>query len=286
MAKKVTSNKNTGAGLSAKQMMDIALKLAKLSKTPDDSEVIVDGKDIKKVLMGVDMDTAELMLARELGYDCVVSHHPKNTNADMPNLLDTHIFRLEELGVPRNKGEKLLAERKEELNYRQHVSNSRRSESAAKLLKMPYISLHTPADLIGEAIVQAFLDKKFKGKSDAKVGDVLESLEGIGEYKKSARKPVIRVGSKESYAGKIYVLMAGLTGPGPKILKEYFEAGVGTLVLMHIPEKDAKEIKEQGIGNVIVAGHMSSDSLGLNKIANEWAKHGVETTMMSGIVAI
>jgi len=53
---------------------------------------------------------------------------------------------------------------------------------------------------------------------------------------------------------------------------------------MHIPEKDAKELKEQSIGNVIVAGHMSSDSLGLNKIAQEWAKKGVETTMMSGIV--
>ena len=69
-------------------------------------------------------------------------------------------------------------------------------------------------------------------------------------------------------------------------LKAYFEAGVGTLVLMHIPEKDAKEIKEQGIGNIIVAGHMSSDSLGLNKIAQCWAACGVETTMMSGIVPI
>jgi len=130
------------------------------------------------------------------------------------------------------------------------------------------------------------LDKKFTGKKDAKVQDVVEALEGIAEYKNSLRKPVIRVGGKDSYAGKIYVLMSGLTGPGPKILKEYFDAGVGTLVMMHIPEKDAKELTEHSVGNVIIAGHMSSDSVGLNEIAKLWRKRGAEVTLMSGIVEV
>jgi len=272
--------------ITTKEMMDIALKTAGLTEMPADCGIIVEGKNIKKVLMGVDMETAELMLAKQLKFDCVVSHHPKNTNLDMIDLLDTHIRKLEALGVPKNKSQKLLEERKTELNYNWHVSNSRRSESAAILLKMPYLSLHTPADIIGENIVQKFLDKKFKTKPDTTVQEVVDALEEIGEYKKSIRKPVIRVGTKESYAGKIYVLMSGLTGPGLKILKEYFEAGVGTLVMMHIPEKDAKELKEQNIGNVVIAGHMSSDSLGMNKLAKEWAKKGVETTMMSGVVVV
>jgi putative NIF3 family GTP cyclohydrolase 1 type 2 len=264
--------------------MDIALKAANLDEMPADCGIIVEGEGIKKVLMGVDMDTAELLLAQQLGYDCVVSHHPRNTNIDMLELLGTHIRKLEALGVPKNKSQKLLEERKTELNYNQHVSNSRRSESAAKLMNMPFICIHTPADIISEAIVQEFLDGKFADKPDTTVQEIVEALEEICEYKNSARKPVIRVGSKESYAGKIYVLMSGLTGPGPKITKEYFEAGVGTLLLMHIPEKDAKEVKEQGIGNIVVAGHMSSDSLGLNKIAEKWAEQGVEVTIMSGIV--
>jgi len=266
--------------------MDIAVKTAKLDEMPTDCGIIVPGEGIRKVLMGVDMDTAELMLAQQLGYDCVVSHHPRNTDVDMLGVLNDHIRKLEALGVPRNKSQKLLAERKKELDYMLHVSNSRRSESAAKLLNMPFMCIHTPTDIIGEAIVQEFLDKKFGGKPETTVQELVDALEEIGEYKNSARKPVIRVGAKDSYAGKIYVLMSGLTGPGPKITKEYFEAGVGTLILMHIPEKDAKEIEEQGIGNVVVAGHMSSDSLGLNKIAQKWFEHGVETTMMSGIVAI
>jgi hypothetical protein len=204
----------------------------------------------------------------------------------MLELMDTHIRNLEALGTPRNKGQKLLEERKTELNYNMHVANSDRSGSAAKLLEMPYMSLHTPADIVGQNMVQEFLDKKFGDKPDTKVQDIVEALEEIPEYKNSIEKPVIRVGGKDSYAGKIYVLMSGLTGPGEKILKEYFEAGVGTLVMMHIPEKDAKALKEQNIGNVVIAGHMSSDSLGLNKIAALWAEKGVETTVMSGIVEI
>ena len=270
--------------MNTKQLMDMALEVAGLKEMPEDCGIIVPGKKIKKVLMGVDMDTAELLLAKQRGYDCVVSHHPKNTNTDMLNVMNAHYTKLEALGVPKNKSQKLMADRKTELSYSSHVSNSRRSESAAILMGMPYMCIHTPADVISERIVQEFLDKKFKKKPDTTVQEVAEALEGIAEYKNSARKPVIRVGSKDSYAGKIYVLMSGLTGPGAKILKAYFDAGVGTLVMMHIPEKDAKEIKEQNIGNVLIAGHMSSDSLGMNVIAKRWEEEGVETTMMSGVV--
>ncbi|MCL2363870.1 MAG: hypothetical protein FWC71_04315 [Defluviitaleaceae bacterium] len=270
--------------MNTQEMMNMALAAAGLDKMPEDCGIVVPGEGIKKVLMGVDMDTAELMLAKQLGYDCVVSHHPRNTSVNKLDVMKDHIYKLEALGIPRNHSQKLLAERITELDYNLHVSNSRRSESAAKLLNMPFLSLHTPADIISERIVQQFLDDKFGGKPETTVQDIVAALDEIPEYKNSARKPVIRAGAKDSYAGKIYVLMSGLTGPGAKILKAYFDAGVGTLIMMHIPEKDAKAIKEQSIGNVIIAGHMSSDSLGLNAIAKKWAEKGVETTMMSGIV--
>jgi len=270
--------------MNTQQLMDSAVKLAGMDTMPADCGIMVPGENIKKVLFGVDMDTAEILLAKQLGFDCVVSHHPRNTDNEKTNVIDDHIYKLEKLGVPRNKSQKLLKERKEELNLNAHVSNSRRSESAAELLGMPYMCIHTPTDLIGEAVVQKFLDEKFTGKPETTLQEICDALEEIGEYKNSVRKPVIRVGAKDSFAGKIYVLMSGLTGAGPDITKEFFEAGVGTLVLMHIPEKDIKAVKEQNIGNVIIAGHMSSDSIGINKLAEEWAKHGIETTMMSGIV--
>ena len=270
--------------MNTQQMMDTALQLAGLDEMPADCEVTVPGENIRKVLMGIDMDTAELLLAKQLGYDCVVSHHPRNTSLYTLDVMDRHIVNLEKLGIPINKSQKALAKTKESLGYNRHSSNSRRSESAAKLLGMPFVSLHSPADVITENTVQAFLDEKLKGNTRAKVSDVIAVLEEIPEYKNSLRKPVARVGSLDSYAGKVYVQMAGLTNPGPAVTKLYFEAGVGTLVRMHMPEADAKELKEHGVGNVIVAGHMSSDSVGLNIIADKWREMGMEVDVISGIV--
>ncbi len=78
--------------------------------------------------------------------------------------------------------------------------------------------------------------------------------------------------------------MAGGTNGGADVLKAYFEAGVGTIVCMHVPEDVKKAVQEQNIGNVIVAGHMASDSIGLNVIIEAWKKEGLDVTKMSGIL--
>ena len=58
------------------EMLQIALDLAGLEAMPEDSGVVYDnGKDIQKVLAGIDMSAAELMIAKQLGFDCVAQHH-------------------------------------------------------------------------------------------------------------------------------------------------------------------------------------------------------------------
>ena len=78
--------------------------------------------------------------------------------------------------------------------------------------------------------------------------------------------------------------MSGVTGGGPEVYKSYFRAGVGTLILMHASEDDIKAVTEQNIGNIIIAGHMASDSYGMNRIIEEWEKRGLEVTRMSGLI--
>ena len=68
------------------------------------------------------------------------------------------------------------------------------------------------------------------------------------------------------------------------MFKSYFEAGVGTIIAMHVPENVKDAIAEQNIGNIIIAPHMPSDSIGLLEIVKVWRKQGVEVTCMSGIV--
>ena len=170
------------------------------------------------------------------------------------------------------------------VDLNRHGSNAERALSAAKLLGMPFMCIHTPADLISEAVVQELLDKKLAQNPKATLKDVLDAMNELDEYKKSVIKTVIRVGDEKSYAGKVYVSMSGGTNGGAGVLKAYYDAGIGTVVQMHSVEEDIKAIKEHNIGNLVIAPHMASDSIGMNKIFAEWEKMGVEVVIMSGLI--
>lgn len=272
--------------MNTRELMDIALGMAGLEKEPYDTSIVVPGDDIKKVIFGVDMETQELLLGKELGVDLVVSHHPKTGTSvtDFHKVMAIQIDKMVEFGVPINHAQKALKKKVDSVDLSYHVSNYDRVRSAATLLNMPYMNIHMPADLITERFVQSFLDERFIDCPKRTLGEICEALEEIREYREALVKPVIRVGSKDSYAGKIAVLMAGGTNGGVDVYKAYFESGVGTIVCMHVPEDVKNAVAEQNIGNIIVAGHMPSDSIGINWIIEGWEEAGIEVIKMSGIV--
>lgn len=271
--------------MNTKDIMNLALELSGLKEIPTDSGIIVEGENINRVLMGVDMETPEILLAKELKADCVISHHPTtgSPTIDFHKVMEVQIDKMVEFGVPINKAQKVLKKKVGQVERGFHVKNFDRVGSAAKLLKMPYMNIHMPADKITENFVQSFLDNKVKDELKTTLKDVVDYLKEIDEYKNTIAGPVIRVGSEKDYAGRIAVLMAGGTSGGADVFKAYFEAGVGTVVCMHIPEDVKEEVEKQNIGNIVVAGHMASDSIGLNIIISELEKKGIEVIKMSGI---
>ena len=136
--------------MNTNKLMNTALKLAKLDKMPYDTNIIVEGKNIKKVLIGIDMETPELLLAQQLGYDCVVSHHPKADSCivDFAKVMDVQIQRMVKAGVPINKAQKALKKQQASIDLGSHASNYDRVSSAARLMNMPYLNIHIPADFI------------------------------------------------------------------------------------------------------------------------------------------
>ncbi|MBM7615389.1 Nif3-like dinuclear metal center hexameric protein [Alkaliphilus hydrothermalis] len=272
--------------MNTQEIMDLALELAGLKEVPEDCGIIVEGDNIKKVAIGVDMELAELMLAKELGVDLVITHHPTGGSAriNLHKVMDNQIDKMVAAGVPINKAQKALCEKKGQVERALHVSNYDRSASAARLLNMPFMGIHTPTDIMAERKVQNLLDEKLKDNPKATLQDIVDALETLPEYQKTLAKPVIRVGGKDDFAGKVYVTMAGGTGGGVAVQKAYFEAGVGTAVVMHMPEDVIKAVKEQNIGNVVVAGHMASDSVGINELAMALEGKGIEVIRMSGLI--
>jgi len=79
--------------------------------------------------------------------------------------------------------------------------------------------------------------------------------------------------------------MTGGTEPAPKLYEKIAQAGIGTIVDMHLAEESKKEAEAANM-NIIVTGHMSSDSLGMNLILDEFEKQGVEIVPCSGLIRV
>lgn len=271
------------------EMLQIALDLAGLEAMPEDSGVIYDnGKDIQKVLAGIDMSAAELMIAKQLGFDCVAQHHPNGiVNKDSAMLLARdHTKKMIECGVPCNVAQKLAYARVDQMHKGMHGRNMANMSSVAKLLDINDLALHTPADILAERYTQKVMDQLMEDKPGCTCQDVIDQLMTIREYQGAydTQKPEIWVGNKDSYAGKIYVVMYGVGAPNVEEYNAMADAGIGTFVTMHATKEVIEGVKKHNKANLIIAGHMSSDSLGFNQILDAWEAKGVEIVRINGII--
>jgi hypothetical protein len=120
-------------------------------------------------------------------------------------------------------------------------------------------------------MVAVHLQETFDSKKPETLGDILDMLKEMPEYKEAMKNnaaPRILLGSKERRAGKVFVDMTGGTG-GPKdIFESLVNSGVNTLVVMHLNEEHRKEAEKNHM-NVVNAGHISSDNLGMNLLLDE-----------------
>lgn len=243
--------------------------------------------EVKRILAGIDMEAQEILLAdrlREKGerIDLVLSHHPEGTAlANLYRVMALQEDVLAQLGVPINVAEGVLASRISEVQRGIMPLNHQRSVDAARLLNLPFMCVHTPAD----NMVNTFLDKLFAEKKPETVGDIVEILLTLPEYQASKRTnagPKLFTGKESNRAGKIFVDMTGGTSGSEDAFAKLAIAGVGTIVGMHMGEKHRKEAEKNHI-NVLIAGHMASDSLGINLLLDALEKEGLEVITCSGL---
>jgi len=248
-------------------------------------------KEVEKILVGIDIGPAELVLADKLNQkgeriDLVLSHHPQGEAlAGLYEVVEIQIDMLAQYGVPINVAEGLLKERIAEVKRKIYPINHFRTVDTAKLLKIPLMCVHTPAD----NLVFQFLVKLFEKRKPETVGEVVDALKKIPEYEKAARQktgPTIAVGSEKNRCGKVVPLeITGGTEGAKKIYQYLAQAGVGTIISMHQSEEHHKEAQKYHL-NVVIAGHMASDSLGVNLFLDELEKKGIKILPCSGLLRI
>lgn len=242
---------------------------------------------IKSILVGIDMEVGEIILAdrlREKGrkLDLIMSHHPEGkAHAGFFNVMYMQADILSKYGVPINVAEGILEDRIKEVERKVMPANHNRAVDAARLLGIPFMCVHTPADNGVATYLQILLNKKKPGT----VGDIIKIIEEIPEYKYELRNnvsPKVVVGKEKNRAGKIFVDMTGGTEGSEKMFQVLVQAGVGTIVQMHLSEKHIQEANKHNI-NIVIAGHIASDNLGVNLLLDDLLKkEKLDITSCSG----
>jgi putative NIF3 family GTP cyclohydrolase 1 type 2 len=179
---------------------------------------------------------------------------------------------LAKFGIPINVGEGLLQERMAEVSRRVHAANHNKTVDAAKLLNIPLICLHTAADNFAASHIQNLMDKN----RPEKVEDVISILKEIPEYKlavKDKAGPKIILGDAKHKTGKIIVEMTGGTEGHKDIFDNYIQAGIGTVIAMHLSEEHFQKAKGKQL-NIIIAGHIPSDNIGVNLLLDKIQQKG------------
>jgi putative NIF3 family GTP cyclohydrolase 1 type 2 len=260
------------------RIMQIGLKLAGWKKTPADSAVHVRGSNIRKVLIAIDVGTAELMLARYLGCDAVIAHHPLGVaSVNFHKVFDRHVDFMIEKGVPRKLAMEAVYKLKERVETRSHSAIYSDVIGAAKVLGMPLVNIHQPCD---EYMRQTILNAIKSGKTEH-VSDIVRSVSKIPEFRHAATRVQVKLGSDNNKAGRWALVVAAGTNGGYHIAKAYFQHGVSTIMYLHVDHGDLAKMREEGLsGNLVVMGHLAGDSIGLNGLAELLEDSGVETVRM------
>jgi len=248
---------------------------------------VAQDKEIKKVLVGIDIDPAEILMAKEIsGIDLIISHHPRGKGlASLSDVMELQCDILNKYGVPINIAEGLMKEKISEVARGISALNHQRTIDAAKILGFNLMCAHTICD----NLAANFLKNLIEEKALERLGDLMDLLKQIPEYKEAMKigaGPKIFVGDPERRCGKIALTeITGGTEGSSKLYEKMAQAGIGTIIGMHISEEHKKEAEVANI-NVVIAGHISSDSLGVNLFLDELDKKGIEIIPCSGLIRI
>lgn len=248
-------------------------------------------KDVTKMLVGIDLEVGEVLLADSLRskgdtVDLLLAHHPEGRAlARLEEVMGIQADVWRKFGVSVAYGDAVLSDRMDEIMRALHPRNNEQTLAAARLLDFPYMCCHTPADNNVNKYLQARCDEL---GADATVDDLLDMLKSIPEYHEAVLQgtgPVIYEGSAKRRTGKIMVDMTGGTSGPVEALSRLAASGVGTILGMHMGEEHRQKAKDEHM-NVVIAGHISSDSLGMNLVIDLFERQGVDVIACSGFTRV
>jgi len=268
------------------RLMDIALEMAGLDEIPGDSAIYHSGDGIRRVLIGIDIKAPEVKLARDLGYDVAISHHPIGGAAVLRyhEVLLRHVDQMIEAGVPAEIALSALADTIETRRILGSMGNYDHSPSIARLLDLPYMNIHTPLDEIGRRRMAEAVGEL---GPEGSVADLIDHLyTSFGEFCNAMTEIEVRLGRKDNRIGRVVVSHGAGTNGGYPVAKAYFDHGFDTVIYIRCRPEEGRRLRDEygDEKNLIVTGHIASDSIGINPYIDRLRQEGLEVTPISGII--
>ncbi|MBN1261274.1 MAG: hypothetical protein JXB35_11415 [Anaerolineae bacterium] len=267
------------------ELMQIALDLAGFDAIPDDSAIYVPGVNIRRVLFGLDIGTAELLMARQLGYDAVIAHHPVGVMHRAWRVFERHVDFLTGAGAPEDAARAAVAPKLETLRIDGIARNYEQVPLAARRLGLPFMNVHCPLDELGRRKMQAVVDDLLLKNPDATLGDVAAALAALPAARRAATQVCILLGEEATPAGRVVVAHGALTNGGYHVARAYFEHGIATLIYIHISPGDLARLRAHEEGRLIVTGHLMGDAVGIAPYIAALRARGLDVDVLSDVLA-
>ncbi|HEX8728078.1 MAG TPA: hypothetical protein VF739_05630 [Ktedonobacterales bacterium] len=273
------------AAVTTTRLMEIALEMASWESIPGDCAIYYPGTRISHLLLGIDVGTAELFMARQLGYHAVVAHHPAGFAGPYWEVYRLHVGQMVAAGVPRDVAEAAVAERIAGFEAAAQRDNYDHVASVARLLETPFLNIHSPLDEVGRRIMQATVDETLASNRAATVADLRAALLRLPAFAAARTQMQVVLGGWDAPAGRVVVSHGAYTNGGYPVARAYLTHGVDTMCCIHFPLEDAQRLATEGVrGNILVMGHIAGDSVGINPYVARLRADGLEVTTFSGVI--
>lgn len=272
---------------STEDLMRLALDLAGWVRTPSDCGIYYPGTAIKRLLVGLDISSGDLLIAKEMGFDAVLAHHFAGCEATLTawQVYRRHTELMVAMGVPRLDAEAAVEERVQELRMLAHTTNYNRTSGAARLLEIPFLNIHSPLDELARQAMQQAVDDLLQTEPDATVAEVAAHLNAsIYEFQLAPTRIAIRHGDADAPARRVVVAHGALASGGANVARAYYEHGVDTVIYIDVAPAEVRKLNRLGRGHLIVTGHVAGDSVGINAYLAEVERRGVEVVRLNGII--
>jgi hypothetical protein len=265
-------------------LMQFALDMIGWESIPADSAIYVQGKDLRRVLFGLDIGTGELLMARQLGYDAVIAHHPIGLPHRVWPVYERHVDLMTAAGVPEEAARAAVQPKLRTLQVNGQARNYEQVPQAARRLGMPFLNIHFPLDELGRRVMQSTVDELLTVQPGASLAAVAGALADLPAARRAETDVAIRLGEPDAPAGKVLVCHAAYTNGGYHVAGTCFQHGIDTVIYIHISPADLERLQAEGRGQLIVTGHIVGDAFGIAPYIRALRARGLQVDVLSHVL--